>query len=93
MSGAVLSHHNGRCTFETVLEHHRLDDDALWAIAQIVHEADLADERYDAPEAAGLDAIVRGLALLHGDDDLLTITAPLFDGLYAGRRAAGLDHR
>ena len=31
----------------------RLDDPALAEIARIVHEADLADERYDAPEAPG----------------------------------------
>jgi hypothetical protein len=85
MRGATLSHHGGACTFETILAHNGLDDPALWDIARIVHEADLADERYDAPEAAGLDVLVRGLAMLHDDGTLLTITAPIFDGLYAYR--------
>jgi hypothetical protein len=43
------------------------------------------DERYDAPEAAGLDALIRGLSLLAGDERLLELAAPLFDGLYALR--------
>jgi len=85
MRGAALSHHDGACSFETFLERYALDDPALQDIARIVHEADLADELYDAPEAAGLDALIRGLALLHDDAALLAVTAPLFDGLYALR--------
>ena len=42
------------------LRHYELDDPALWEIAEIVHEADLEDERYDAPEARGLDVLLRG---------------------------------
>ena len=53
MRGADLSHHGGDCTFEAFLERYDLDDRSLRDIAQIVHEADLGDERYDAPEAAG----------------------------------------
>jgi hypothetical protein len=90
MRGAALSHHGGACTFETFLTHYGMTDPSLWDIARIVHEADLADERYDAPEAAGLDVLVRGLALLHNDAALLTITIALFDGLYAYRERANL---
>jgi hypothetical protein len=60
----------------------------LWDIARIVHEADLGDERYDAPEATGLDVLVRGLSMIQGDDDLLALAAPLFDGLYEYRKRA-----
>jgi hypothetical protein len=87
MRGADLSHHGGDCTFETVIKRYRLDDPALHAIARIVHEADLADERFDAPEAPGMDVLVRGLALLHPDEQVLALTAPLFDGLYAAIQA------
>ena len=38
-----------------MLHHYELDDPVLWDVARIVHEADLADDRFDAPEAAGLD--------------------------------------
>jgi hypothetical protein len=83
MRGAELSHKGGDCTFETLLRRYKLDDPALWAIARIVHEADLEDERYDAPEAAGLDVLMRGLSMVRDDHDVLAISAPLYDGLYA----------
>jgi hypothetical protein len=89
MRGAELSHHEGDCTFETVLRRYELDDPVLWDIARIVHEADLADDRFDAPEAPGLDVLLRGLSMIRGDEDVLAISGPLFDGLYA-YRARGL---
>ena len=82
MRGVDLSHHGGDCSFETFLRRYQLNDPALVYIARIVHEADLADERYDAPEAAGLDAALRGLSLVMDDDQLLSTTVPVFDGLY-----------
>jgi hypothetical protein len=50
MRGAQLSHHGGDCSFETILRRYQLDDPVLWDLARIVHEADLADDRYDAPK-------------------------------------------
>jgi hypothetical protein len=80
--GVELTHHNGDCSFETFLKRYELHDPALQAIARIVHEADLGDERFYAPEAPGLDALIRGLSLVVEDEQLLEVTAPLFDGLY-----------
>src|SRR5215210_1787324 len=82
MRGADLSHHRGDCTFETMLRRYRLDDPVLWDVAGLVHEADLADERYDEPSAAGLDAICRGLTLVLDDERTLEVSAIIFDGLY-----------
>jgi hypothetical protein len=82
MRGVELSHHNGECSFETILRRYELDDPVLWAIARIVHEADLEDERYDAPEARGLDVLLRGLSLRNDDHEVLAISASLYDGLY-----------
>ena len=88
MRGAALGHHEGRCSFETALAAFDLTaDPALEEIGRIVHEADLADERYDAPVAAGLDVLIRGLTLTGNSDyDTLTITGKLFDGLYEHTR-------
>ena len=86
--GADLSHHGGDCSFETMLHRYSLDDPVLWDLARIVHEADLADDRFDAPEAPGLDVMCRGLTMVRGDDDVLAITGPLFDSLYEYRRRA-----
>jgi len=88
MRGVELSHHRGNCSFETFLEHYELDDPVLWEIAKIVHEADLRDERFDAPEAPGFDVLLRGLSLIHDDPELLAISAPLFDALYEYRKQA-----
>lgn len=88
MRGAELSHHEGDCSFETILRRYSLDDPVLWDLARIVHEADLADDQYDAPEALGLDVICRGLSMVAADDEILTVTGPLFDGLYEYRRRA-----
>ena len=52
-----------------------LDDPVLWDLARLVHEADLADERFDEPGAPGLDAICRGLTLVLDDERNLEVTA------------------
>jgi hypothetical protein len=89
MRGAELSHRGGGCTFETILARYELDEPALRDIARIVHEADLDDERYDAPEARGLDVILRGLSLVAGsDEEMLALSGPIYDGLYEYRRRA-----
>src|SRR5439155_9153520 len=89
IGGAELSHHRGDCSFETFLRRYELADPVLWEVAKIVHEADLGDERYDAPEATGLDVLLRGLAMVvDGDERLLSLAAPLFDGLYEFKRRA-----
>ena len=88
MPGVALSHHDGDCTFETFLRRHELTDPALVEIGRIIHEADLADERFDAPEARGLDVLIRGLSMTLGDEALLEVTGPMFDGLYAFKQRA-----
>lgn len=90
MRGAELGHHDGNCSFETILRRHDITDPVLWKIAEIIHEADLDDERYTAPEAPGLDIALRGLSMIGDDDHTLTITTPLFDGLYEYYRRATL---
>src|SRR5215217_6340685 len=49
-------------------------------------KADLEDERYDAPEARGLDVLLRGLSLVRSDDELLELSGALYDGLYEYQR-------
>jgi hypothetical protein len=88
MRGVELSHHEGGCSFETMLRHFGLDDPVLWDVARIVHEADLADDRFDSPEAVGVDVICRGLSMILPDVDVLAVTGPMFDGLYEHRRRA-----
>jgi hypothetical protein len=80
--GVELSHKDGGCSFETILKKYEIEDPVLWQIAQIIHEADIGDERFDAPEARGLDVLVRGMSMIEDDERLLELTSHLYDGLY-----------
>ena len=84
VAGARLSHHGDACSFETFLVEYGLEDPVLAEIAEIVHDADLMDEKYGRPESEGLDTIIRGMQLALPDDEALTYhTDALYDGLYS----------
>jgi hypothetical protein len=86
MRGVELGHHGGDCSFETILRRYELEDPVLWKLAELVHEGDLDDERFDAPEARGLDVTLRGLSMVCDDARVLEVSGPLFDGLYEYHR-------
>jgi hypothetical protein len=84
MPEVELGHHDDRCSFETVLRTRQLNDPALGRIAEMVHDADIRDGKFHSPEAPGLDAVIRGLGLVIGNDhELLAFTERLYDGLFA----------
>jgi hypothetical protein len=86
LRGVELGLCGGDCSFETILRRYEMTDPVLWRIAEIVHEADLDDERFDAPEAPGLDVVLRGLSMTGTDAQTLAISGPVFDGLYEYHR-------
>lgn len=82
--GAELSHQGEDCTFETLLKRAGLRDRRLAHLAEIVHEADLRDDKFLREEARGIDLATRGLlAALKDDRQVLAHGLVLFDGLYA----------
>lgn len=85
MFGAEFTHQGDDCTFETLLKRFGLTNlRALLQIAQIVHDVDLKDDKFNRLEAAGLNAIVNGLSEnLRNDRKLLQQSAAIFDGLFA----------
>jgi hypothetical protein len=85
--GADLSHHDGDCSFERILKVYELDDPALERMAEIVHEADIGDDRFDAPEAPGIELAVRSLAFGHSDLELLERSHDFFEGMYSALRS------
>ena len=91
MVGCDLSHHGNDVTFETILRRHDLTDPVLWRIAEIVHEADVEDDRFDAPEAPGLDTIIRALGRDHDDEGVPAITATILTSLELHLRAGLFD--
>ena len=91
MRGVALGHHHDRCSFESFLHRYDLTEPPLRDIGRIVHEADIGDDLYDAPEAPGFDVLIRGLSMITTDDhELLTVTRPLLDGLYEFLRRSHL---
>lgn len=84
MPGGEYTHEGDRCTFETLLARFGLGDPALTAIAEIVHDIDLKDEKFGRPEAPGLATILAGVARAQADDgERIRIGAAIFDGLHA----------
>lgn len=83
-----FTHEGERCTFETLLHRFRIDDRALHAIGEIVHDIDLKDEKFGRDEAPGIERLLAGVAAAHPDDDArLERGALLFDDLYAALAA------
>jgi hypothetical protein len=83
MFGVEFSHQGGGCTFETLCSVFSLAGPALSRIAAIVHDLDLKDGRFGAPECSTVGAMIEGLQLAHQSDDaLLEQGMTLFDSLY-----------
>lgn len=81
---AKFVHRGGKCTFEVLVEEHRIADPAIALLATIVHGADIAGEENTSPQSAGLKAIAEGFAETGRDDfDRLEKQFPLYDALYA----------
>jgi hypothetical protein len=92
MVGAEYTHVGEDCTFQTLLRRFALDDRALDAIGEVVHDIDCKDEKFARPETAGVHGLLRGIADATDDDDArLERGATVFENLYAfyrGRRRA-----
>jgi hypothetical protein len=84
-----FTHEGDRCSFEVLLSRAGLDDPALQAIAEIVHDIDLKDGKFGREEAAGIAHLIAGIAIAHEDDEQrIAAGAPLFDSLYGYFRKA-----
>jgi len=84
--GAKYTHRDGKCSFDVLVDEFGLTGDAaLVRLAEIVHAADVSEDRNTSPEGPGLYAIAHGFALVHGsaDHDKLELESPMYDALYA----------
>jgi hypothetical protein len=78
-----FGHRGEDCTFETLSKHFAIRDGRVKRIAQIVHDADLGDDKFGRAEGQGLDRVLTGWAKQDlPDDDLLKRGMELIDGLY-----------
>lgn len=82
--GVELGHHEGRCSFESILLKYDLKDAGLLRMAKIVHAADIAEDIDSDPLARGLEAIAAGYSLRYPDDrENLEHQFEVYDALYA----------
>ena len=82
--GVELGHHEGRCSFESILLKYDLQHAALLRLAKIVHAADVAEDIDTDPLARGLEAIASGYSLRFPDDlENLERQFEVYDALYA----------
>lgn len=85
MYEAEYTHDAERCTFEVLLDLLERPDPALQRIAEIVHELDLRDHKYQWEETAGVKQLLGGLVANHPrDEDRLDRAGLFFDDLYQG---------
>ncbi len=87
MAAAEFTHHDGRCTFEVLVDRFQLRDSSLQPIAEIVYDIDLEDGRFQRPETPGMSRVIVGLAIgRKTDEERLAQGAALFDSLYESFR-------
>jgi hypothetical protein len=83
MYEAEFTHAGDRCTFEVLLERAALDDPALEAIGEMVHDVDLKDGKFGREETAGIAGLIDGIVLAHPDDEQrIERGAAMLDDLY-----------
>ncbi len=77
-----LGHHEDKCSFDAIIEKYKLNDKALWELAQIVRGADTPNRSLTA-ESAGLAAIAEGFRGISKDDyDNMEKQFYVYDALY-----------
>ena len=78
-----FGHRGGDCTFETLEKDFRIRDPRVAVIGQMIHDADLLDNRYGRKEGYGVDEILKGWARQGlADETLLERGMDLVEGLY-----------
>jgi len=83
--GVELGHHQGKCSFEAIVEKYQIADPAILLLAKIVHGADVKEDLYKQPESIGLKAIAEGFTHLGfaTDQEILKNEFIVYDALYA----------
>jgi hypothetical protein len=89
MFEADYTHEGDACTFETLIRRFGLEDPALHALAELVHDVDCKDEKFGRAETPGFATIVAGIVAAHADDAArLERGAAVLDDLYAHLKTA-----
>lgn len=83
MQDGEFTHEGDNCSFETLLARSGIRDAALRAIAEVVHDIDIADGKFGHPETAGIAHVISGICRTVGDDEARVARGgELLDGIY-----------
>jgi hypothetical protein len=78
-----FGHRGDDCTFETLQKEFKIRDRRVKVISEIIHDADLADEKFGRKEGYGIDEVLKGWARQGTpDQQLLDRGVQLIEGLY-----------
>jgi hypothetical protein len=81
--GGGFGHRGEDCTFETLVKEFVIRDAQVRKIAEIIHDADLGDEKFGRAEGLGIDKILIGWAQQGvADEEILRRGMELFEALY-----------
>lgn len=78
-----FGHRGENCTFETLTKAFRIPDKRVAVMGEIVHDADLFDEKFGRREGFGVDEVMKGWAQQNlSDSELLERGMQLAEGIY-----------
>lgn len=83
MFEAEFTHEGDCCSFEVLMKRTNLKDSALQEIAEIIHDIDLKDEKFDREDTSGIERLITGICMAHREDEArLARGSAVFDDLY-----------
>lgn len=84
--GGEFTHIGDLCTFEVLARSFNIKDRQIVKISELVHELDIKDDKYNTPEARGVEEILLGIRkTFKGDADILEKGMSVFEMLYASK--------
>jgi hypothetical protein len=79
-----FSHHGDYCTFETLIQRFGIRDRAVLRLAELIHDADVEDDKFHRVEGFGIEQIFKGWAKQGlSDQEILAKGFECFEALYA----------
>ena len=77
------THEGERCTFEVLIERLNISDRALRPVAEMIHDIDLKDSKFERPETPGIALVIAAICSANKEDlERLERGSAVFDDLY-----------
>jgi hypothetical protein len=84
MLDAEFSHQGDDCTFETLTKRFGIQDKSIRKMGEMIHDADLDDDKFERTECIGIDRVLKGWAKEGvSDQEILRRGLQCFDALQA----------